>query len=96
MASAATLTPPPGTDAPPPGAAPTSPGASPAPPQQSSAQGTTQVVINFIHAARALAMAIPKNSPAVQKINDIIKSELMPELMQSQRPGEPMAPPTAG
>ena len=98
MASAPQLTPPPGQSAPPsPDANPTSPtAASPAPAQPSSAQGNTRLVIAAVSALRALAQAVPGASPGIQKINDILRNEVMPKLMQSQQTGEPMAPPTAG
>lgn len=97
MASAPTLSPPPGQSAPPPdNAAPTTPGAAPAPAQPSSAQGSTRLVIAAVSALRALAQAVPGASPGVQKINDILRNEIMPKLMMSQQTGEPMAPPTGG
>jgi hypothetical protein len=94
MASAPQLTPPPGTDAPPSGATPTTPtAASPAPGQPSSADGNTKLVIAAVSALRALAQAVPGASPGIQKINDILRNEVMPKLMANQQTGEPQAPP---
>lgn len=53
-------------------------------------------MIRIIRDLRSVATASPAAAPGVQKINDIIQSEIMPKLMESQQPGEPQAPPTGG
>ena len=99
MASAANpLPPPPGQDANTPSAPPTSPmAASPAPAQDSGGSNTsTQLVIGIIKGLRSLSKMIPGAAPGVAKINDIFQSEVMPQVMKGQSPGEPAAPPNAG
>lgn len=92
------LTPPPQMDdssaAP---ASPTSPiAASPAPPQPSPAmQKGAQDIILVVQTMRGIAKAYPAAAPIVSEINDKLR-EILPIVMQSQTPGEPMAPPLNG
>jgi hypothetical protein len=94
------LTPPPGlNDSPgaPPPATPTAPlAASPSPPQPSpQMQQGTQDVIEIVQKLRGIAKAYPSAAPTVAKINDLMR-EMLASMMQTQSPGEPMAPPNAG
>lgn len=97
MASASTLPPPPGADsqAPPSGAPTTPPAAAPASAQPGSPNGTSMAV-EVARGLIAIAKAFPGAAPGVAKINDILRSEVMPALMQHTQPGEPAAPPTNG
>lgn len=71
--------------------------ASPAPPTPSPmTDQISKAVIDAVHGLRAVAQAIPAASPVVAKINELIRGELMPAIMQSQQPGEPQAPPVGG
>jgi hypothetical protein len=56
----------------------------------------SKAVIDAVHGLRAVAKAIPAAAPVVAKINELIRGELMPAIMQSQQPAEPAAPPNGG
>jgi hypothetical protein len=74
---------------------PTSPAsASPAPATPSPAveQGT-KMMLDVVQGLRAIAKTYPGASAAVAKINEIIRGEVMPAVMQHAEPAEPAAPP---
>ena len=96
-AGASALTPPPSTGGDSSASQPsptTPPAASPAPPTPSPAmQQGTQMMLQVVNGLRSIAKAFPGASPAVAKINEIIRGEMMPALMQHNEPSEPAAPP---
>src|SRR5258708_38046185 len=100
MASTPTAMPPPpgaGGDSAPQGPQPSTDAASPAPPTPSPAmQQGTQMMLQVVNGLRAIAKAFPGASPSVAKINELIRGEIMPAIMQHAEPGEPAAPPIAG
>jgi hypothetical protein len=75
---------------------PTAPvAASPSPAQPSGMQRGTQDLLQAVSLLRGIAKSYPSASPAISKINDLIQ-EVSAAMMQSQTPGEPMAPPNGG
>jgi hypothetical protein len=99
MATAASsLPPPPSTgadDSSAPQQTPTAPpSASPAPPTPSPAveQGT-KMMLDVVQGLRAIAKTYPGASAGIAKINEIMRGEVMPAIIQHAEPGEPAAPP---
>lgn len=89
------LPPPPGADQSQQNTAPTAPEtASPSPAQPSPVmQQGTQLVISIVNNLRSIAKAYPGAAAKVQEANNAMR-EIMAEMMKSQAPGEPAAPPT--
>jgi len=56
-------------------------------------QQGTQMLLQVVNGLRAIAKAFPGASPGVAKINELIRGELMPAIMENAEPGEPQAPP---
>lgn len=95
MASAPSALPaPPGAGDPSGTATPTTPvTASPAPPAPSPAmQQGTGMLLNVVSGLRAIAKAYPVTAGKVSEANTIMR-EIAALMMQSQKPGEPAAPP---
>jgi hypothetical protein len=46
-----------------------------------------------VQTLRQLGQLFPAAVPAVTKINDIIRNEMMPKIMAGSKPTEPAAPP---
>jgi len=51
------------------------------------------MLLQVVNGLRAIAKAFPGASPGVAKINELIRGELMPAIMENAEPGEPQAPP---
>jgi hypothetical protein len=51
------------------------------------------MMLDVVQGLRAIAKTYPGASAAVAKINEIIRGEVMPAVMQHAEPAEPAAPP---
>ena len=54
------------------------------------------MMLDVVQGLRAIAKTYPGASPGVAKINEIIRGEIMPAIIQHAEPGEPAAPPIGG
>lgn len=90
--SLSTVPPPPGgpPPQPPPNGADAAPAAAQPSPQLD--QGS-KLALQCVQTLRQLGSLFPAAVPAITKVNDIIRNEMMPKIMAGSKPSEPAAPP---